>query len=199
MRRLVGAMLAIFCVCSAPASAAIVVTLKDNAGHFIRYYDGRVTTNFGYTDPYTETRQATNGALNINGPMVYFGGSNQFQLNPPSDFPGLTDTISYSGFITAFATLANAPVYDNIYRSVVDGFIEVSFNMIYIKLVDSGPGTPILNNIVGFDQQAFYFQATSIAFGTATPEPSTWAMMLVGFAGLSYASYRKRKADKVAI
>ena len=28
----------------------------------------------------------------------------------------------------------------------------------------------------------------------AAPEPSTWAMMLVGFAGLSYAGYRRRGA-----
>ena len=28
---------------------------------------------------------------------------------------------------------------------------------------------------------------------TAVPEPSTWAMMLVGFAGLGYAAYRRRR------
>src|SRR5271166_709695 len=28
----------------------------------------------------------------------------------------------------------------------------------------------------------------------ATPEPSTWALMLVGFAGLAYAGYRRAKA-----
>jgi PEP-CTERM motif len=29
---------------------------------------------------------------------------------------------------------------------------------------------------------------------TAVPEPSTWAMMLLGFAGLGYAGYRRRCA-----
>jgi hypothetical protein len=29
--------------------------------------------------------------------------------------------------------------------------------------------------------------------GVATPEPSTWAMMLVGFAGLGYAGYRRHR------
>jgi hypothetical protein len=33
-----------------------------------------------------------------------------------------------------------------------------------------------------------------LAIGGAVPEPSTWAMMLVGFAGLGYAGYRKRSA-----
>jgi hypothetical protein len=29
------------------------------------------------------------------------------------------------------------------------------------------------------------------------PEPSTWAMMLIGFAGLGYAAYRRTKRDSV--
>ena len=29
--------------------------------------------------------------------------------------------------------------------------------------------------------------------GTAVPEPSTWALMLLGFAGLGYAGYRRSK------
>jgi PEP-CTERM motif len=43
-------------------------------------------------------------------------------------------------------------------------------------LVGSGAGTPI-----------------------STPEPSTWAMMLVGFAGLAYAGFRKTKKARAAV
>ena len=28
--------------------------------------------------------------------------------------------------------------------------------------------------------------------GPSTPEPSTWAMMLAGFAGMGYVAYRRR-------
>jgi hypothetical protein len=31
---------------------------------------------------------------------------------------------------------------------------------------------------------------------TAVPEPSTWAMLLLGFAGLGYAGFRRRKAPR---
>jgi hypothetical protein len=31
------------------------------------------------------------------------------------------------------------------------------------------------------------------------PEPSTWAMMLMGFAGLGFAAYRTRRAQRVAV
>jgi hypothetical protein len=34
---------------------------------------------------------------------------------------------------------------------------------------------------------------------TAVPEPSTWAMMLVGFGGLGYAAFRRRIEARVAI
>jgi hypothetical protein len=32
----------------------------------------------------------------------------------------------------------------------------------------------------------------------ATPEPSTWTMMLLGFAGLGYAGYRRARAGSAA-
>jgi len=34
--------------------------------------------------------------------------------------------------------------------------------------------------------------------GSAVPEPSTWAMLLLGFAGLGYAGYRKAKSGPAA-
>jgi hypothetical protein len=37
-----------------------------------------------------------------------------------------------------------------------------------------------------------------LAFGEAVPEPSTWAMMLLGFAGLAFAGYRQAKRSSPA-
>jgi hypothetical protein len=34
----------------------------------------------------------------------------------------------------------------------------------------------------------------NLLFNSAIPEPSTWAMMLIGFAGLGFAGYRRAKA-----
>jgi hypothetical protein len=40
---------------------------------------------------------------------------------------------------------------------------------------------------------------TNVTPAPAIPEPSTWAMMLIGFAGLGYAGYRaSRKSAAVA-
>ena len=39
---------------------------------------------------------------------------------------------------------------------------------------------------------------TFVQVSGAIPEPSTWAMMLLGFAGLGYAGYRKARRATVA-
>ena len=36
-----------------------------------------------------------------------------------------------------------------------------------------------------------------LAFGGAVPEPSTWAMMLIGFAGLGYAAMKRAEKKPV--
>jgi hypothetical protein len=40
----------------------------------------------------------------------------------------------------------------------------------------------------------------TFVLGGAVPEPSTWAMMLIGFAGLGYAGFKQtRKSPRFAI
>jgi hypothetical protein len=38
------------------------------------------------------------------------------------------------------------------------------------------------------------FAAVNVSVDPPVPEPSTWAMMLAGFAGLAFAAYRRTKA-----
>jgi hypothetical protein len=47
---------------------------------------------------------------------------------------------------------------------------------------------------------AFEFSlATPIGITGTTPEPSTWAMMMLGFAGLGYAAFRRNSKGQTAI
>jgi hypothetical protein len=38
--------------------------------------------------------------------------------------------------------------------------------------------------------------AFEFSLGTAVPEPSTWAMMVLGFAGLGYAAFRRNSTGR---
>ena len=42
------------------------------------------------------------------------------------------------------------------------------------------------------------FNAAFSLSGSTIPEPSTWAMMLIGFAGLSYAGWRHARQGRPA-
>lgn len=48
-----------------------------------------------------------------------------------------------------------------------------------------------------FDGSDTRFTNYAFAVSGAVPEPSTWAMMLIGFAGLGYAGYRKRRTASI--
>jgi hypothetical protein len=45
---------------------------------------------------------------------------------------------------------------------------------------------------------AYNIQGDATVSG-AVPEPSTWAMLLLGFAGLCYAGYRQAKTSAAAL
>ena len=49
---------------------------------------------------------------------------------------------------------------------------------------------------VTFSSTQNSLEVASVA--SAVPEASTWAMMLIGFAGLGYAAYRKTKTKRMA-
>jgi hypothetical protein len=49
--------------------------------------------------------------------------------------------------------------------------------------------------VFGSSQNSFEFDNVAVA---GAPEPSTWAMMLLGFAGLGFAGYRKAKGGQTS-
>ena len=62
---------------------------------------------------------------------------------------------------------------------------------------------PDLTDVTRFHFDPTFLRPTDLAIldlPTAVPEPSTWAMMLIGFAGLGFAGYRaSRKAVSIAV
>jgi PEP-CTERM motif len=64
---------------------------------------------------------------------------------------------------------------------------------------ESAGGSAYADPTFAIDDPAFAdYTITGVPVGpaaAAAPEPATWAMMLLGFAGLGYAKYRKAKGD----
>jgi PEP-CTERM motif len=96
-----------------------------------------------------------------------------------ADWPGAGNIIPY-----------NEPAFDNpaeLLEVPEDGAYNLDFSFLDTNLPVDGPiladGTLISDPLV--------------PGSNAIPEPSTWAMMLIGFAGLGFAAYRRSRAAVV--
>jgi PEP-CTERM motif len=101
--------------------------------------------------------------------------------------PGSTSTqalgVNDLGWIVGDFTLSNGDMFGFLDRggvfTTIDPFGSTSV---------TANGINDLGQIVGFYGDA---NGNTIGFESTIPEPSTWAMMMVGFAGLGFLGYRK--------
>lgn len=63
-------------------------------------------------------------------------------------------------------------------------------------IADSTSTTLTFTNTVGGANGGVFLDGVSVS--SAVPEPSTWAMMLIGFAGLGFIGYRRSRISSVA-
>jgi uncharacterized protein (TIGR03118 family) len=99
------------------------------------------------------------------------------------------------GMINAFDATSGA------FEGVLRGSNGLPLDITDLWAISIGNGTA-----VGGSANSLYFTAGLVDEGdglfgslTAVPEPSTWAMMLIGLAGLSFAGYRKTKSGRSAL
>jgi hypothetical protein len=129
-----------------------------------------------------------------------------------------------SGVCAAFAENAAITIGANSFTVVEDSgssYTAAPFNGIEFSNLDFGPGLhlsgfSLLTNLSGltpadvsFTNDSIRYNASGLSFetspyfitltvATAVPERSTWAMMLVGFAGLGFAGYRNARRPAFA-
>lgn len=82
------------------------------------------------------------------------------------------------------------------------GISSLTFTILGASVADISSGSPfaadILSGTTG-NTGVVDFSLSGTTRGGGTPEPSTWAMMLLGFAGLAYTGYRKTRTARTAI
>jgi hypothetical protein len=96
----------------------------------------------------------------------------------------LSGEVNANGTVTLFATTST---------SSLSGDNGADPNEI-VKITDvlGDTALPTSESFSVFDGPQAGLRFGGVAF--AAPEPSTWAMLLLGFAGLGFAGYRKRSA-----
>ena len=139
---------------------------------------------------------ATQTTLTVSSGFAGFSGaaSSQFNFNPPP-VPG---TQAYLSFYSEIQ------ISDQIFDPAIPGTITTPF-MITSPADFTDPieinsywfaetiffdsyGGPTYDEIYGGDQ--YFIQADKLTISNV-PEPSTWTLVLLGFAGLSFAGYRR--------
>jgi hypothetical protein len=66
-----------------------------------------------------------------------------------------------------------------------------------------GPSDPIVPGAVSFENSVFAIGGPPVRYigegiASSVPEPSTWAMMIMGFAGIGFLAYRRRRNAALA-
>jgi hypothetical protein len=139
-------------------------------------------------------------------------GSFTISFDPTQDYLNSTTGISLNSLnINLGSTLAFTYNHMNDFLQVgglFDGVQFVQFSPstddFVVQIFGLGAGAPTFNQIVyaqvsSPDTQFFTLNQTGTVSATpitaAVPEPSTWAMMMLGFAGIGFMTYRRRAGN----
>jgi hypothetical protein len=120
-----------------------------------------------------------------------------FTINPPSGpFSGEDVVVTGGPLAGTYAPFDNDGGEALVYRGETQPILFVAFS----SNLNSAPENPLLTSVSVLDgPDAFKVTGGGTLSPTlSVPEPSTWAMMLLGFAGLRYAGYRKARLAAVA-
>jgi PEP-CTERM motif len=181
-----------------PVQAGYVVDLTQQGSNVIASGSGAFDLT-GLT--YQGTNGGPKGLLNPSGGLIAVGsGEEDFYLVPTISGPG---TFGSGGFTPPSSTTGDPVDMSDPFLGVPQGYVSDSnlagtstfLNQTFSSLGVT-PGNYTWFWGTGANQD---FMLHIPAPGTVIPEPSTWAMMLLGFAGLGFAGYRaSRKAGLTA-
>jgi choice-of-anchor C domain-containing protein len=167
------------------------------------------TINGGTMGPWT-----VNGSIDLigtywNGPSV---GGNSVDLNGNSQ-GGISQTfdLAAGNYVLGFYLSGNpdgSPETKTVGVSVgsaVDPSITFlttldsnhTLNYVFHTLAFTSTGDPVTLSFASQDAGAFGAVIGGVTISSAVPEPSTWAMMILGFAGVGFMAFRRK--NKIAL
>jgi hypothetical protein len=182
---------------------------------------GNALATDGLADPHYSITNSNIGAP-INSPAVTYAHpayalndgnsrwiSNSGTGSPGNGFVDFTLTFDLTGLNAATAQISGSWGADNFgtifLNGVNTGITNGNFGFLSPFAINSGFANGI--NTLTFQIQDFgpplafrvdNISGTADALTAAVPEPSTWAMMILGFAGVGFIAYR-RKAKQASV
>jgi hypothetical protein len=172
-----------------PASAVTVVdSISGSFGSGVGNFSGQVTLDVVAGQATSGSGEITFSSLGIsNAPMVLITASTPgvetpvvgWRANDGTDLGGLNTNVPLdsAGLLFVIGTSNQTPT---------EGQYPV-FNLA------SGPGNSVFDgNVNG----TTYYVVTGTANISAVPEPSTWAMLILGFCGLGFMAYRRKQTGQ---
>ena len=136
----------------------------------------------------TQTYTDQTAGITLNSLNISLGSALAFDYSPTGNVNGAADELVVGGLQAGAGAVYLSPtVYDDFYLHILTysstpTFQQVGYttssatadtNYFYTDLPTSGAGSVTVSPIMA-----------------VPPEPATWAMMLAGFAGLSFLGYR---------
>ena len=115
------------------------------------------------------------------GDIVDFG---QVQMFSVPLMHSMTNTAGYLGTVSVGYDAYDAVTHSLFIQHSTGSFANTS--ALYRLLYSIPEGATSIQ--IGWDGPGVYTPTTP-----AVPEPSTWAMLLIGFAGISFVTYRRRR------
>jgi len=183
MRKVLLAAAALLGLAASPVSAAVITNLGVNptsaTGAFANTVDG--TT---FSDQYTFQLVGSPQFLTIASATNVFPRATDFITNFSGSVFQQVGAIGGGDDILVIGPVA-ATLNCGLSCQGFGGSAILAAGNYYLDISGTGGGT------------SGYGGNLSVASVTATPEPATWAMMLLGFAGIGFVAYRRRSQNAV--
>jgi hypothetical protein len=166
------ALLGLTCAFTAPASAVAVIDFElfNNGGSYTLTNN---TTNLYVWGLAVGQPDATGASVDTTDPVI--GGWKAFAFNTSTPANAGVEYINQNNFMTLATDIAPNGGSDS--------------NFFYTLSVDPAPGQFTLN-LVNADGAQFTYDSGKNTV-TAVPEPSTWAMIILGFLGVGFMVHRR--------
>jgi hypothetical protein len=198
-----GAISLILAVTGAPAGATVITSLSGGTSVPMPSvdYSGAGPQTFGpgitWTSSYSNANFGWTGYYGFVG-NGFWSGTPMAGTNSPTAFMNYT----FSTPISAFLSEVNwAPGYSNGANIFMSAF-DSSNALIETFQFANGSSNLVSPGYYGFQEDSSsiariefsggYIGDRNISISSAVPEPSTWAMLILGFAGVGFMAYRRR-------